>query len=203
MRHLTTPIILSTLLLSVPALAQDATQPPPAGPPPAGAVPASSTPTLVAQPATAPSLKGLSVFGILPWGGFGVGAHVMFPLPGLGPFLVNTNLRDGFALEVGVDYTRQSYGYFGLYDWTVNRLTPVGSILWHIWLTDQFALYPKLELGYHIGWVTSSYTGGTFDNYSTVLVNGAGGALYRLANAITLRAEVGVSGLKVGAGWLF
>ena len=72
---------------------------------------------------------------------------------------------------------------------------------WNLWFNDSFALYPKVEAGYAIGWLSNSAYGAA--GYGGTFASGAGGLLYRLGDGLTLRAEVGSSGLKLGAGWLF
>jgi hypothetical protein len=167
---------------------QPATQPPAYAPP--GAAPA------------APSLKGASVWGILPWSGIGVGARYMLPLP-IPPLLVNTNLRDTFNLEFGADYLHWSYDYLtaGSYSW--SEIVPVVGMMWQVWLSPQFALYPKVELGYAFGWLSDWNYPGSSPTYGGFFYDGDVGALYKLNSGLTLRAEVGVDGLKLGAGFLF
>jgi hypothetical protein len=155
---------------------------------------------------TAPSPKGLSVWGILPWGGIGGGARFMTPLAA-GPLLNSTTIRDGFALEFGADLLRWShdygygYGTGSTYTWT--EILPVAGVMWNIWFSQKFCLYPKIEAGYAFGWLSGWSFGGTSPSYGGAFIDGAAGALYSLDSGITLRAEVGIAGLKVGAGWLF
>jgi hypothetical protein len=151
----------------------------------------------------APALRGASVWGILPWGGLGVGARFMMPL-GVRPLLVNTNLRDSFALEFGADLLHWSYSYPGLgfsYSWT--EVLPVAGVMWNIWVNDRFAFYPKVELGYAFGWYSNLGSSSAVNSYGGVWADGAVGALYNVGGGLTLRAEAGSSGLKLGAGWLF
>ncbi len=159
-----------------------------------------SVPTVAVQPA--PAMRGASVWGILPWGGIGVGARYMMPLP-IPPLLSSTSVRDNFTLEFGADLLRWSYGqdtlYSSSYTWT--EVLPVVGMSWNFWFSDRFALYPKLEAGYAFGWLSNSIVG--VGGYGGTFVNGAGGLLYKLSGGLALRAEVGSSGLKVGAGWLF
>jgi hypothetical protein len=154
---------------------------------------------------TAPSPKGLSVWGILPWGGIGGGARFMTPLAG-GPLLTSAAVRDSFALEFGADLLRWSYdfgyGASGSYSWT--EVLPVVGVMWNLWFSQKFCLYPKIEAGYAFGWLSGwSAVGGYTPSYGGAFIDGAAGALYSLDSGITLRAEVGIAGLKVGAGWLF
>jgi hypothetical protein len=158
----------------------------------------------------APSRQGPSAWGILPWSGFGVGVRYMLPLD-VEPVLSEVTLRDSFALEFGADLLHHSYsysygyGYYGnayRYSWT--QVVPVAGVLWNLWFSDRFAIYPKAELGYGFGWFSG------WDNrwsnrpsHGGVFLNGAIGAHYRTKKDLTLRAEAGYAGLKLGVGWLF
>jgi hypothetical protein len=181
-----------------------ADEPPATAPPPSAvATQPATTPPTYAPPssAAAPGPRGASVWGILPWGGIGVGARFMLPLP-IPPLLVNTNLHDNFDLEFGADYLHWSYGYvLGDYSW--SEIVPVVGMMWNVWINQQFALYPKIELGYAFGWLSNFNDNYTHPTYGGFFYDFAAGALYKLNNGLTLRAEVGVDGLKLGAGWLF
>jgi hypothetical protein len=185
------------------AWAQDGTAPAGSPPPTAySSAPAPSAPPLSIS-GGAPALRGASVWGILPWGGIGIGARFMIPL-GVRPLLVNTNLRDSFALEFGADLLHWSYSYPNAgfsYSWT--EVLPVAGVMWNIWVNDRFAFYPKVELGYALGWYSNLGSNSAIGSYGGVWADGAVGALYNIGGGLTLRAEAGSSGLKLGAGWLF
>jgi hypothetical protein len=158
-------------------------------------------PMAVAEPqAAAP--KGLSVWGILPWGGYGAGARFMMPV-GIQPLLRSSSVRDNFALEFGADFLHRNYGILSNnYGWT--EILPVVGLMWNIWLNPQFALYPKVELGYAFGWYTGwQDTWGPRPTYGGFFWDVGGGLLYKLNGGLTLRAEAGYAGLKLGVGWLF
>jgi len=191
------------MILAPTARAQDMAAPAPTSPPPTVATPGTTW-----APA-APGMKGLSIWGIIPWGGFGAGARFMMPLP-IPSLLANagTSLRDTWDLEFGADILHWSYD-FGVpgnsfnYSWT--EVLPVAGVMWNLWFTKNFAVYPKLELGYAFGWF-SDWNGGAGTNqptYGGFFIAGDAGALYKLDNGLTLRAELGSDGLKAGAGWLF
>jgi len=165
----------------------------------------SSAPAPWSANGAAPAMHGPSVWGILPWGGVGAGARFMMPL-GFPPLLRNTALRDSFALEFGADLLHWSYNFGGpgfgySYSWT--EVLPVVGAMWNIWVNDRFAFYPKLEIGYAFGWFSDLGTNMAQGSYGGPFADGAVGALYKLGNGLTLRAEAGYSGLKLGAGWLF
>jgi len=170
----------------------------------------SSAPASNAAPAAwatsgAPAMHGPSVWGILPWGGIGVGGRFMMPL-NFPPLLRNTQFRDNFALEFGADLLHWSYSFgapgFGFsYSWT--EVLPVVGAMWNIWLNDRFAFYPKIEIGYAFGWFSDLGPNTAQASYGGAFADGAVGALYNLGGGLTLRAEAGFSGLKLGAGWLF
>ena len=153
----------------------------------------------------APAMHGPSVWGILPWGGVGVGGRFMMPL-NFPPLLRNTAFRDSFALEFGADLLHWSYSFGGpgfgySYSWT--EVLPVAGVMWNIWVNDRFAFYPKIEVGYAFGWFSDLGTNMAQASYGGVFADGAVGALYNMGGGLTLRAEAGSAGLKLGAGWLF
>lgn len=159
-------------------------------------------PVAVAEAPVTSAPKGLSLWGILPWNGFGVGGRFMLPV-GIQPLLRSSGVRDNFALEFGADFTHWGYSS-GAYSWSYNQIVPVAGLMWNIWLNSQFALYPKVELGYAIGWWSgwdASY--GVQANHGWLFWDVTGGLLYKLQNGLTLRAEAGYAGLKLGVGWLF
>lgn len=191
------------MILAPAARAQDMNAPAPTQPPPT--VASGST----ASAPAAPGMKGLSLWGIIPWGGFGAGARFMMPLP-IPSLLANsgTSLRDNWDLEFGADILHWSYtygvpGYSFSYSWT--EVLPVAGVMWNLWFNRNFALYPKLELGYAFGWFSDWNTGygANQPTYGGFFVAGDVGALYKLESGLTLRAEAGSDGLKLGAGWLF
>ena len=199
-----TLVVGALLLIAAPAArAEDMAAPAPTQPPPTVASPGSTL-----SPA-APGLKGLSLWGIIPWGGFGAGARFMLPLP-IPSLLANSgaSIRDNWDLEFGADLLHWSYSY-GVpgnsfsYSWT--EVLPVVGVMWNLWFTRNFALYPKLELGYAFGWFSDWNTGYGANQpaYGGFFIAGDVGALYKLDNGLTLRAEAGSDGLKLGAGWLF
>ncbi len=179
-------------------------EPAPGTQPPMYAAPAPmASPMISAAPKPQPSLKGVSIWGIWGWGGLGVGARFMIPLS-VKPLLQASGLRDHFALELGADFTRWSYNFGVAGDYSYSQIVPVAGVMWMIWLNEQFALYPKIEAGVAIGWVTGYNSAlGPQASHGWLFVDGTGGLLYKLNNGLTLRAEGGYAGLKVGIGWLF
>ncbi len=190
------------------ARADDMANVSPNAPPPTAysSTPSSSAPRQAWSSGSASSLHGASLWGILPWGGIGVGGRYMLPL-GIRPLLVNTSVRDSFALEFGADLLHWNYsaGLLGgpgyNYSWT--EILPVVGAMWNLWLNDRFAVYPKLEAGYAFGWFSNLGPNMAAASYGGAFVSGDAGALYNINNGLTLRAEAGTSGLKLGAGWLF
>lgn len=150
---------------------------------------------------------GPSAWLILPWGGIGVGGRYMLPLP-IKSLLASTgtNLRDRWALEFGADYLHWSLGWAGYGDYSVNEVIPVVGVMWNVWVNDQFAFYPKAELGWGFGWASTpnGYTGAwDYSGHRGFYPDGAAGVLYKPWGGVTFRAEVGYAGLKIGGGWLF
>ncbi len=186
--------------------------PPPVSPPPQTATMASPSPGYAYPPPPpslfggAPALKGPSVWGILPYSygaaGIGVGARFMIPLA-IQPLLKNTNVRDNFSLEFGADYLRWSFDFLGTNNYAVNEFLPAVGMAWNVWLNGNFALYPKVELGYQFVWLTGFPSGYPTPSYGGFYWDVAGGAMYKLNGGVTLRAEIGYAGLKAGVGWLF
>lgn len=170
----------------------------PAAPPPAVSRSSPST-------GGAEHLAGPSLWGILPWGGLGFGGRMMFPLAFQG-VVHAPNVHDTFAIEAGADFLHWSYDYGpagpngGNYSWT--EILAVGGVMWSFWFNDQFAIYPKLELGYAFGWF-SGYQYAGRPSYGGLFLAGDAGAIYKLSNGLSLRAELGSDGLKAGVGWLF
>jgi len=182
----------------------DATSPPPQS---ISTTPPPSTAPAPFTPGSGPGLKGVSVWGILPWGGLGVGARFAIPL-GIRPLLATSTIHDSFAIEFGADLLHWSYD-FGApgdsfnYSWT--ELVPVAGVMWDLWFNQKFAIYPKVELGWAFGWFSgwNGVAGDAQPTYGGLFIDGDVGALYKLDSGLTLRAEAGSDGLKLGAGWLF
>ena len=197
-----------TTVFATPALADvppaDGAPPPAVSSAPPPYTPAPSSPV---TPGSGPGLKGASVWGILPWGGIGAGARFAIPL-GIQPLLATTSIHDSFSIEFGADLLRWSYD-FGVpgdnfnYSWT--EFVPVAGVMWDLWFNQRFALYPKVELGWAFGWYSdwAGTAGESRPSYGGFFIDGDAGALYKLTGGLTLRAEAGSDGLKLGAGWLF
>ena len=211
MRTFTAAIGLIGVLVSQVALAQEpppggSTTPPPAEqqqPPPAVAASGNAGAPAPFGPAAGPG--GPTVWAILPWGGYGIGARYMIPLP-ITQLLTRTKFHDYWALEFGADMMHWNYDYIGVagsYSWT--EIVPVVGMMWQFWINDSFAVYPKVELGYAIGWYsdTNGATTTGLSGGNHLFPNGTAGLLYKLGNGITLRAEAGYAGGKAGIAWLF
>ena len=187
-----------------PVVAQAETSPPPQAttpaPSPYAPAPAYSSAPVVSMGGNAPSLKGPTLWGILAYGGYGIGGR--FALPVYGSLLHHPTLRDNLTIEFGGDYVHWSEGYIG-YDWSWTVIRVAGGVMWDIWVNDQFAFYPKAEIGFN-HW-TYNYGGftGTGRSDSPVFINGAAGAMCKTNGGLTLRAEAGYTGLALGVGWFF
>jgi hypothetical protein len=200
------PLVGSRLAAAEPAspAAPSSVAPPPA-PTVSGTAPAAPPPP-VAPAWAAPELRGVSVWGVLPWGGLGAGGRFALPLS-IPSLLRGTRLRDNFNLELGADFLRWSYDYgiagLGGFSYSWTEVLSVGGIMWNVWLNDRFCVYPKLDVGYAFGWYSGWSGGGARPGYGGPFADGAVGALYQLGGGLTVRAEAGSSGLRLGAGWLF
>lgn len=185
------------------AHAQDPGTAPP--PEPASASAPSSAPPMVSVSSTpGDSSNAISLWGILPWGGFGVGGRFMMPFAPIPRLLTHTKFKDYWALEFGADYLHFSYGYSGGSDYAWNALLPVAGIMWQVWLLPNLGVYPKAEIGYEFGWL-SGYNGPSSNtpSYGGIFINGAAGLLYQVSGGLTLRAEAGYAGAKLGVAWQF
>jgi len=150
-----------------------------------------------------------SVWGVLdpgPVDGVGLGARVMFPLVPEG-VIRHARIHDEFTLELGADFVHYNDrvgvpGYWVDYDW--NGVLPVVGGTWNFWFTPHFALYPKLDVGYWIGWYSgwNSNYGYVRQDYGGFFVEGALGLIYRF-QTVALRAELGSGLLRLGLGFSF
>ena len=96
-------------------------------------------------------------------GRHGAGARYMIPVP-ITQLLTRTRFRDYWAVEFGADIVRINYDYgFGTtaysYNWT--EVVPVAGMMWQVWFNENFAAYPKVELGYAFGWYSDTQGGTT------------------------------------------
>jgi hypothetical protein len=164
---------------------------------------AQSEPT-VTNTVSSANAKGPTVWGILPWNGIGVGGRFMIPL-GLPSLLNNPQVHDSFALEVGADFLHWSYDWAGAGSYSWSEILVVAGGMWNLWFNEKLAAYPKIDFGYAKGWFSGweNTFGGVQPSYGGFFWDFALGGMYKLNNNITLRAEVGYRGLKLGAGWLF
>ncbi|HEX3697969.1 MAG TPA: hypothetical protein VH374_21525 [Polyangia bacterium] len=195
-RSMSLIVALFSLAIASPVLAQQTPAPtssPYPAPAPAG--------TVSRAVITAPQQSGFTLWGMLDWDGYGAGARFMFPLA-IPSLLSRTSLRDSWALEAGVDFFRISDTYSGYGGFHYDEILPTVGMMWIVWLRDDFAVYPKIDGGYAIGF-DNSYGGcGGACDLGGIRVEGAAGLLYKLPG-VTLRAEVGNYGLKGGVAWLF
>ena len=153
--------------------------------------------------------KSLVGWAILGWGSaIGVGATLQLPLVPQG--LIRDpgfRLRDSIDLDVGVDYLSYWNTYrSGPYDYDVSVFNLHAGLLWNFWLTPQVAVYPKAGLGYTFA--RYSYSAGWPQGYDRGSYGGlypelAVGAQLKLAGSVSLRGELGWSGLKLGVGFAF
>lgn len=171
------------------------------------AAPAAAAPRAAAQ-STGPQL--FSAWLVLdpgPVDGVGVGVRAMVPLVPEG-LLGSRSVRDELVLDLGADFVHYSdrvgaYGYYLDYTW--NGLLPVVGLEWNFWLNRNLALYPKLDLGYWIGWYSgwdNQYGYSRPGGYGGFFIEGAVGLIYKLPR-LALRAEVGSGLLRLGVAFPF
>ncbi len=101
--------------------------------------------------------------------------------------------KDELGLEFGLDYAN----FGGNPSW--NELTPVVGVVWNVWFTHWFAVYPKIDTGWRVGWWTSSPHPDVYG--SGFLIEGAAGVIFKVANSVMLRGEVGSYGLRLGVAF--
>jgi hypothetical protein len=160
------------------------------------------TPSGARSSVEAPSANGFSAWGILGWAsGLGLGGRYMLPVMDQG-LLQHPEFKDRLAAEFGLDMMRWSYG-FGTFDYAWMEIRPTAGLLWTVWLNENFAVYPKLDLGYEFGWVSGwEDAWGNTPSYGGFYWEVLGGVMYKMG-AVTLRAELGNIGLKAGVGFGF
>ena len=154
--------------------------------------------------------KSISVFGAVGYSyGFaaavGVGARFQWVLVPQG-FLQrrHAKMHDELALEPGFDYFHAGYSVgAGAYNvsWGYDEFTPLVGVVWNVWLNDNVAVYPKVDVGYRIASWSESVNGATTATVHAdlfpVYFQGAVGIVYRLG-IVSLRAEAGWEALRGG-----
>jgi hypothetical protein len=176
---------------------------------------AAASPARAAPPAGAPraagELSGLLIFGAgYGYGagyhdGFGIGGRYRMALVPEGLLAGRAQVRDELDLEFGADLVRYDYGYrvapFNYnYSWSAFR--PRAGLMWDFWLSPQFALYPKLDLGYEFGWFDGwDPNAGPRPSYAGLFLEPSIGLIWRFRPATSLRLELGSEGLKLGLGF--
>jgi len=154
----------------------------------------------------------ISIFGITsPYSGYasagtglGLGGRYQMTLVPEG-ILQNAKIHDDLGLELGLDW--QHYGWStndpfnGNVSWSFNEISPVVGGVWNFWLNDRFAVYPKLDLFYRIGWWSTSLQGAStpsgFGGFDAQI---AAGLVYKLEK-VALRLELGSYSIRVGVGF--
>ena len=135
--------------------------------------------------------------------GWGVGVRYRMPLAPRGVVGPNaSNIRDQVDLEFGADLVSYDYHVtvppYDHYGWTALR--PRVGALWVFWFTPQVALYPKLDLGYQLGWF-HGWAGGPSPAWNGLFLEPSLGFIWQFRPATSLRLEAGSEGLKVGLGF--
>lgn len=188
-----------TSTISGVAMAGTAPAPAPSASPPAAEAPESIV-TTPAPSSGAPAISGVSLFGIVGYGNsVGVGARYQLPV-GIPSLIHHHRIKDSWAVEFGADLIYWSVDYAFAPAYHETELRPVGGLMWNVWLTPQFAVYPKAEIGWGFNVAGSQYN---YVGHSGIFPSGASGLLYRITDTITLRAELGFSGLRGGVGFFF
>jgi hypothetical protein len=154
----------------------------------------------VFRPARGRMDNNLSIWGIFSYAysvgtGLGVGVRYQKTLVPEG-FLRNAEISDDLGVEGSLEYRHYEWDF--ITEGSYNELDIAAGVVWNLWLSEQFAVYPKLGLGVGIGfWDDDDYdTGG----YGGVFVLAAAGVVYQI-DSLTLRAELGTNALQLGIGF--
>jgi hypothetical protein len=149
----------------------------------------------------------LSFWGVVdpgPVDGIGVGGRLMLPVLPDG-LLRHPRVRDELTLELGADVVHYSDRVGDPYvDYQWNGVLPVIGATWNFWFTPRFAAYPKLDLGYWVGWYRGwdPVYGYARHDFGGVFLQAALGIVYRF-QAVALRVEAGSGLLRIGAGFSY
>lgn len=192
----------------------------PTSPPPAAEIAPPPTTTAAPTPApgwgaappegAAPALRGLSAWGVIPAGysaygyGLGVGASFIMPL-WFPPIIKHGRFHDIWAVEGGADLWHFSFdecaGIFSnCPSYSENWLVPFVNVMWQLWLSDDFAVYPHAGLAVPL--VVSGGCSGYCSNPFPLRPNVGAGLIYRIGSNLILRAEIGYEGIKGGIGFV-
>jgi hypothetical protein len=132
---------------------------------------------------------------------FGLGARFQKTIVSDVVFKDQPKIKDDFGIEFGVDYLHYSFDYLG-FDWDFDEIALMAGGVWNVWLNDNLALYPKLELGYSFGSGDVDIAGVNYSEDDGFVAQAAAGVLYK-AFPVVLRAELGTWSLRLGAGFQF
>jgi len=201
-------VVVVVASLAVPSLAHAQTGAPPPPAQPAATPAATPAPTDTPAPQGDRTSENLTLSGFLGLGygygfglGVGFGGRFQFDIVPNG-FLHHPTIHDELALEPGIDFFHDGYGN-DAYHVDYNEITPLVGCLWNVWLNNQFAVYPKIDIGIRIGFWSETANGVTQNNghdyVFPLYIQGAAGVVYRLG-PVSLRAEVGWDALRIGAG---
>jgi hypothetical protein len=154
----------------------------------------------VSSRADAPMDNSLSLMLLLGFGydsvGLGVGARYQKTIVPQG-FIRDSEITDDLGIEGSFEFRHHSVDD----DWSYNEIDLAAGVVWNVWFTERFAVYPKLGLGYGFGWFSDDF-GQDESDYGGFFLLGAAGVLYRL-DAVTLRAEIGSQSLQLGVAFTF
>jgi hypothetical protein len=129
--------------------------------------------------------------------GFGASGRFQHTLSDTG-ILPSGKLHDDIGIEGALDFNHYSWDFYG-FEWNYNEFRVSASAVWNLWFSPEFAIYPRLGLGYAFGsW--SDNVGSNPDGYGGLYFVGGAGLLYEL-EAVTLRAEVSNASLNLGVAF--
>ncbi len=151
----------------------------------------------------------LGVSGMLyiPWyHGIGIGLNARVEIPVVKDGFI-PQINDQFSIEpsFGIAYTSRAYAW-GVFDERLKYLniTPAVYGVWSFHITPKFRPYAALGLGYNVGiWLNDDIAGLSGKNNHYFYWDTAVGLFYNFSDSISLRAELGAQGPKVGLAAFF
>jgi hypothetical protein len=209
-------LVLLSVLLALPALAQDLGESPPSGGSsdidnemPPGDPPKPPPAEVMVEKPVEGSIKdisekrrpyGVSLDAYLPWlGGFGGGFKVSAEIPIMHNGFI-PSINDSFSLEPRFMFSYQSWTSFAARDdLYVMGFTPAAAAVWSFYFKTNLRVYAFVALGYTIVKAANiDVTGLSHRFYHDV----GPGMYWDFAQHWSLRAELGYSGMRLGITYL-
>lgn len=146
----------------------------------------------------------LTAWALFPWYyGWGIGGGLRYTLPLIHDGFIKP-VNDSFELEFGADLFYGNYGVGLGDDDYLGIIVPVG-VRWTFHFSPTFAAYAKLSLGFQYRYFPDETARRWVDYgfFDYVHWDPEIGLLWKFAEKMSLRAEVGYTGARVGVGFAF